>query len=1124
VIRAHDVDLGRTVALKILPPDMAADPENINRFKQEARAAAKLDHENVARVYYCGEDQGLHFIAFEFVEGENLRVRMEKNGGLLGVADSLHYLIQVTAGLGHAASRSVVHRDIKPSNIIITPEGKAKIVDMGLARNMDARSADGQLTQSGVTLGTFDYISPEQAIEPRAADCRSDIYSLGCTFYHVMSGHLPVPEGTAAKKLHCHQHVAPIDPREWNPAIPDEMASILGKMMAKDPAQRYQHPDHLLQHLLIVAQKLNISTGAIGKDSGVKATPYNDQPLPSPPGLSPMWIGMAVVALAVGLFAISSGLGEKKSLDRSAPFWDRGQQPKEIAVGPVQPTQAAGNSDAPADPPAQRKGPQQARNADELIKLLQQRVKHITLESGITYDLTLANRKDPSLQAVFQGNELLLEYTKLSDPPTIKLAMAARDDGMTDRPGSLTIRGLADGSSSKVEIRGIRFEFVESAERDQTGISLLDVDQIEVYGCIFATPGKSPPQDGPAAFAVTQLKPRDTEAKLKFNRCYFAPGCVAVQITGNGGRQSVQATECAFGPQYAAFRVEGDAVEPLQIRLDKCSVLMSAGSMSSVVEIGDQVPCVIEAGGCLFSNPELPLTERCRAFVVSQRNAIAGKTRFGGQADEKMLPIPNGYHNVLAYGNDGRSYTFDDCKTEMVPVEDVTARMLTENPWKEQQPITRLFEEPDRFNEAFAVDLSQEVLRLEPDKNRNVLGTKHLPGPRPDVYTTFPFPPLNESKFAKNEKVWYPSYLGDDKSLPTNFYRDLQAAVKALKKGDTLLIKHTGDLPMSELQMATAEFESRDTDVTIKPERNSQFVLVPRVTDLKKDSALFKLYGGQVVFENLRFRLKPDRAPAIVALPGGGSCTFRNCSAELEEGDDLTVVSLADPRGEMMMGAMTPQRAPKIVVEDCFIRGRGRLAYVHGSRPFDLKVKNSLVVLDGSMIGVDPSSLDLSGSLPSVVNLERITTYLTKNLLFQKAMEKPKGPGLVQVQIHAAQCLFVAATDQTPLIQLDRIDTLELGDSVFIWKECKQNVYGFKLDQPLLSLQADSESNKPELLSREQWISKWKEPDAAFDEVKFKVKPPSRYYDKVYSSDFIPNLKEGMSEVGPSLEMLRKKW
>src|SRR5439155_9454478 len=135
---------------KILPPDMANDPENVRRFHQEARAAAKLDHENIARVFYCGEDQRLHFIAFEFVQGENLRTILERRGRL-PVGEALHYILQVTTGLAHAASRGVVHRDIKPSNIIITPTGRAKLVDMGLARTLTPHD-DRQLTQSGVTL------------------------------------------------------------------------------------------------------------------------------------------------------------------------------------------------------------------------------------------------------------------------------------------------------------------------------------------------------------------------------------------------------------------------------------------------------------------------------------------------------------------------------------------------------------------------------------------------------------------------------------------------------------------------------------------------------------------------------------------------------------------------------------------------------------------------------------------------------------------------------------------------------------------------------------------------------------------------------------------------------------
>src|SRR5262249_31754606 len=145
--------------------------------------------------------------------------------------------------------------------IIITPSGRAKLVDMGLARSLETPN-DGGLTHSGVTLGTFDYISPEQALEPRQADIRSDIYSLGCTFYHILTGQPPVPAGTAAKKLHHQKYVPPIDPRQLNAEIPDDVAALLGRMMAKDPADRFQDPETLVKHLLALARKYSGSAEA----------------------------------------------------------------------------------------------------------------------------------------------------------------------------------------------------------------------------------------------------------------------------------------------------------------------------------------------------------------------------------------------------------------------------------------------------------------------------------------------------------------------------------------------------------------------------------------------------------------------------------------------------------------------------------------------------------------------------------------------------------------------------------------------------------------------------------------------------------------------------------------------
>src|SRR5690606_11588454 len=233
VFRALDTRLQRVVALKVLAPSQSGDRAAVLRFQNEARAAARLDHENIARVYYFGEDRGLHFIAFEYVTGQNVRDLIARTGRL-PVADAVNYTMQIAAALRHTAAAGVVHRDIKPSNIIIAPNGRAKLVDLGLARKLTSDSV-GDLTVVGTTLGTFDYISPEQARDPRSVDVRSDIYSLGCTLYHMLTGGPPYSSGTVLQKLLDHQQGMAPDPRLSNPAVPPALSAICRKMMAGDP-------------------------------------------------------------------------------------------------------------------------------------------------------------------------------------------------------------------------------------------------------------------------------------------------------------------------------------------------------------------------------------------------------------------------------------------------------------------------------------------------------------------------------------------------------------------------------------------------------------------------------------------------------------------------------------------------------------------------------------------------------------------------------------------------------------------------------------------------------------------------------------------------------------------------
>jgi len=257
VYRARDVRLGRTVALKILPPEQARDADAAQRFQNEAQSAARLNHENIARVYFAGEDRGLSYIAFEFIEGENVRALVERKGPL-SLDEAVGYTLQAAEALAHAEAREVVHRDIKPSNMLITPEGRVKLIDMGLARLQTARPSDADLTASGVTLGTFDYISPEQARDPRSADVRSDIYSLGCTLFFMLSGQPPFPEGTVLQKLLQHQADDPPDVRRWRPDVPEELSRLLRKMMAKEPRSRPANPDELIAELSSLAAGLGL--------------------------------------------------------------------------------------------------------------------------------------------------------------------------------------------------------------------------------------------------------------------------------------------------------------------------------------------------------------------------------------------------------------------------------------------------------------------------------------------------------------------------------------------------------------------------------------------------------------------------------------------------------------------------------------------------------------------------------------------------------------------------------------------------------------------------------------------------------------------------------------------------
>ena len=250
VYKARDTDLDRLVALKILPADLAKNQMTLERFKREAAAAAQLRHENIVATFDVGEANGANYIAFEFVEGTDLQDYINRECKL-DAKDARLIMIQAAQALVHAHEQHVVHRDIKPSNFLLTlKDGRliVKLSDFGLAIRQED-SAEFRLTKDKSTVGTVDYMSPEQATDSRAVDIRSDIYSLGCTFFHMLAGEAPFSKGSLPERIVQHMQQAPPDLRALNKKVPKSFVAIINRMLEKKPADRYQTPTELLHDL-----------------------------------------------------------------------------------------------------------------------------------------------------------------------------------------------------------------------------------------------------------------------------------------------------------------------------------------------------------------------------------------------------------------------------------------------------------------------------------------------------------------------------------------------------------------------------------------------------------------------------------------------------------------------------------------------------------------------------------------------------------------------------------------------------------------------------------------------------------------------------------------------------------
>ncbi|HEV3166509.1 MAG TPA: protein kinase [Isosphaeraceae bacterium] len=588
VYRALDTRLHRLVALKILPPEHSTDAEVLQRFYQEGQSAAQLDHENIARVYTIGSDQNLHYIAFEYIEGTTIRQRVERNGPL-PVGEAINYTLQIAGSLVHAAERGVVHRDIKPSNIIVTPQGRAKLVDMGLARRFE-RGGDHGLTQSGMTLGTFDYISPEQARDPRDVDVRSDLYSLGCTLFHMLTGRPPFPDGTVLQKLLQHQEDPPPDVRALNPDVPPDLAAILVKLMAKDRDRRYQTPEQLVRDLLTVAGSLGLRSISPEGLIWMAAAPR------------PAWERHLVWALpTAALVLIVAGLllwGQQSEappppftadpLPVIAPGSTTAQKPtpQNSAVASQPSSSGASKSqDAPSSTrtAAAVESPQQITvlAGDDLGKAVGQAASGstIVLADNGPFDLRAASADgSPSLR---------IDHRDL----TIKAAAGVRPVLRLRRdldPGEdRIVAALMLVGGGRVVLEGLEFLLDPGASDEALDAIVAEDADLSIRRCLFRRPGSRASGARLAAVHVRASAPdRRADSNLLgggraapvvIDACHFASGQMGVLA---GGPVDVSLRDCTFDsaePAFAFDNPEATAAWSSVLRLSHVSILATTG-------------------------------------------------------------------------------------------------------------------------------------------------------------------------------------------------------------------------------------------------------------------------------------------------------------------------------------------------------------------------------------------------------------------------------------------------------------------------------------------------------------------------------------------------------------------
>lgn len=1023
VFRARDNRLDRMVALKVLAPELSQEREVARRFEQEAKAAARLDDLHFPRVYFYGEARGLPYIAMEFVEGINLR-QMILDRGRIDYSDVVNIGLQIVRGLAHAAACGVVHRDIKPSNIIVTPTGLAKLVDMGLARNFfQTSSPASELTHAGITLGTFDYISPEQARDPREADVRSDIYSLGCTLYHALTGRPPFPEGTALQKLLQHQSDVVPDPRRFAPELPDELVAILMKMLAKDPRDRYQSPVELTQDLTALCQVLDIP---LPDDWSAAADLAPSQPFWE---RQLIWLAPSVLFLAaMGLYL----------------FFDRREElpPPPDAPGPLLASRAPTSElSSPAAVAVQSKAEKPTTSSTPPPG--QRKLRFI----GSGMDL----RRE--IEQAGPGDELVLQDRKYLVRPSGRAAEPAGlllDKELTIRaagaePVALEMEST-DGSApaallviqgAKASLAGLQF-LVRSPPDAPRGGSAIEVrgGELALTDCAFSIAGGARSAPG----AAVEVLPGEgaTTSKVRADRCYFS-GSDGFRLSEQRAT-NLELVDCAFDQ---CRRVLVAAGAELDARLANLSVFVGDGP---VFQFGELAPGLrMHVAESVFS--------RLRGTQAQPLIQVRLDTRPGDIWWQGEHNLYHGFENsILTVADKQREGTFQDLEASDWGIEEDSPLVLPQLDWPWHLDDPRNIVDPAemarvKLNPAAVFRLASGSGALTRGRDGQPIGVRRGPWGRIyGVESKVPASPTTASDLANAARPAETSArskvaVGEDDPFPDEaqgpgvlvvdpkiaagaekgVFRTLNSACDdaAANRTSTIELRTNDVVPIRDLKIAGKELTIRATN-GFRP----RLTLAPAAAGRLEPARLFQLTGGArlrlvgVAIDVEAAPLEPDAGPAVVfdcdersAIELRSLWILLGRKNRAPSAHLAMVRSSANPAG--MPGMPTTGGAVKIDVQRCEIRSRASLVSGDPRAHWKFSALESLLACEEPLIDVRGAGASLADSSPSQFECKRSTVLLRDGLVSVSVAGDRPDPAR-RIEVLAEQSVFIGCGPSAP--------------------------------------------------------------------------------------------------------------